>query len=124
MAPYIIGWVAALIASSFVLFSMRGDRLLVGICLLYFGLLAFFRGQVGTDTFSYEMLFARILAGNAAWTAEGTFGAVGLCLCEATGSVEIGVRVLSLLFFCLLGTFWLHSERKQSSMLRSCVRAL
>jgi hypothetical protein len=117
MAPYIIGWVAALIASSFVLFSMRGDRLLVGICLLYFGLLAFFRGQVGTDTFSYEMLFARILAGNAAWIAEGTFGAVGLLLCEATGSVEIGVRVLSLLFFCLLGIFCLRADRDELLLL-------
>ncbi len=121
MTVYTIGWTLCFLASAATFVGRENARRLVWLALVYFCGVAFLRGSVGTDTSAYEDTFARILAGNSEWSSEGLFGAVGLGLCALGGSVEMGVRLLSVLFFGLLAIFCFRANRDELLLLSAYV---
>jgi hypothetical protein len=113
----VIGWLLCAVATVLTLAGQLHWRPFALLAIAYFSGVAFLRGPVGTDTGFYEDVFARILAGNSEWIWEGAFGALGVLLCEASGSVEIGVRLVSLVFFALLAIFLYRADQDEAAIL-------
>lgn len=118
---YLIGW-----GGIFYLLFVQEISRYYGKAFLVFGLflfcmLAFFRGNVGTDTGSYEIMFADF-ALDYVWDGrEPLFVGLGQLLSSFAPTVELAVRATALVFFGLLGWFVAFSDRNERFLLMSYI---
>jgi hypothetical protein len=105
MTFYIIGWCLMFSCAGIWLATGRLPKWPVFLILCYCALLAFLRGQTGTDTEFYQNMFAAVQLGNIQWTVEGAFALVAQGLLTITPSSETAVRAVSLIFFALLAMY-------------------
>jgi hypothetical protein len=110
---YLIGWVATycvvLIQETI---RYRGLVLTLGI-LLYFTVVAFFRGSVGTDTGTYEIIFRGYSDGYEWNGQEPGFVLLGINLIAIFQDTDIAVRACALVFFFLLAVFLIRGDRNE-----------
>jgi hypothetical protein len=118
---YPAGWAAIYFA--LILHSLTGyrGRFFVFVLLGYFAVLAFLRGNVGTDTASYERMLASFVGGYAWDGREPGFIALGVLLESMAPTTEFAVRAIALVFFALLAVFVIKSNRNERFLLLAYV---
>jgi len=111
---YLLGWaliygvVAVQLATRY-----RGLALILGI-LPYFAALAFLRGDVGTDTFTYELMFREFDGRNYEWNGiEPGFIALAATLMAIIPDADLAVRACALVFFSLLALVIIRGDENE-----------
>ncbi|KKN81025.1 hypothetical protein LCGC14_0323960 [marine sediment metagenome] len=118
---YLFGWLMIL----FFLFVQeiaryRGKVLLIFL-LIFFCTLSFIRGDVGTDTVNYEIMFYDFTS-NYNWDGrEPLFVVLANVLSYFSPTIEIAVRATSFVFFGLIACFVFVSNRNERFLLMSYI---
>lgn len=89
------------------------------VILFYCLLLAFLRGDVGTDTHTYELILARIEAKDVAAVGEIGFIFISHLLLDIFPSVEVSVRAISLVFFGIMFLYIYRSNNDERFLMLS-----
>lgn len=109
---YIVGWLSMFLTTF--LFPIKGWKLFGFLVLLYCGFIAFFRADVGTDTTSYIAIFDAIRLGGPIAFNEFGFYLLAKSLLMIFADPIIAVKAVSLIFFILLGIFFLKADKNES----------
>jgi hypothetical protein len=111
---YLVGWatlysVVAIQAAT----RYRGLVLIFCLVLPYFAAVAFFRGDVGTDTQNYQFMFANF-ADDFKWEGEEPgFVLLALALIALFSDGDLAVRACALVFFFLVGVFLFRGDKNE-----------
>lgn len=114
---YILGWITIYLAFTFHKADRYSGRVLALCSILILSMIAFFRGDVGTDTFAYEKMLLEFLSDYSWDGREPGFVLTGWLLAQITPSVEIAVRTISLAFFTLIALYVCKSDRNELNFL-------
>lgn len=114
---YLGGWALVYILFIMEMISRYRGRLFLFVVLFAFAAIAFFRGSVGTDTPQYELFFSDFAVGFTWSGEEPGFVLLGWTLAQVAPSVEMAVRLVSIVFFGLIAWFVHGSDRNERSML-------
>lgn len=106
---YIVGWVGMLISCCVI--KYRFGRLFVYIVLSYLMFVSFFRGDVGTDTANYIVIFNKIASGDSVGFGEIGFYYLSKMLLFFLIDPVWAVKAVSIVFFTMLGVFFLKLMR-------------
>src|SRR5690606_14410267 len=118
---YLIGWLAIYVTLLLQSIIRYKGRSFIFLLLLLFGLVAGLRGEVGTDTRNYEYIIEKIVD-IFQWDGwEQGFIALSWLLTSISPSVEIAVRLISVVFFVGIAVFLLHSNKNERFLLNSYV---
>jgi hypothetical protein len=111
---YLAGW-----AAIYCLFLVqagtryRGPILIVGL-LFYFSAVAFFRGDIGTDTGTYESIFRTITGTYYVWNGlEPGFVILGMALIAILQDIDLAVRAVALVIFSIMAVFVIRGDRNE-----------
>lgn len=99
----------------------HGGKFFAVIVLFYCAFIAFFRGDIGTDTAAYISVFRGILDGEKAPYAEFGFYWLTTILLFLFNDPDISVKFVSLIFFFLLFVFLIRSNNDERFLLLSFV---
>jgi hypothetical protein len=110
---YLVGW--GLLYFSALIPALTGYRgkILYFLPLLSIAVVSIFRGDVGTDTFTYEHILLSLMDQEDLSGIEPGFIAIGWMLIKSFGSAEVAVRFISLIFFLLIVVFLVRSDRNE-----------
>lgn len=113
---YLIGW--TLIFTVLTLSELTGNRFRspVFILLMFFTMVSVLRGDVGTDTNTYEYLVQGLSDNTALGGIEPGFVGVSKVLLSVFDSPVIVVRFISLIFFALLFFYVTRSNKNERFM--------
>ncbi|RUQ45637.1 EpsG family protein, partial [Corynebacterium pseudodiphtheriticum] len=110
---YLLGWLILLVALFFTALSGYRTRFFAGVALLFFMFVSVFRGAVGTDTNTYEVVVGRLMEG-ISWTGmEPGFVFMSWVLVEITGVPEIAVRLVSVVIFLIMFLHLFRSDKNE-----------
>lgn len=99
----------------------RGGRFMAGLAIFFCAFIAFFRGNVGTDTSAYISIFEDVANGASAPYVELGFGFLTNSFLFLFSDPELSVKIVSLIFFGLLFIFLIRSNRDERFLLLSFV---
>jgi len=111
---YIFGWGAVYYTLLFSAITSYRGRVLGYFAIFLLAGISILRGRTGTDTATYEFILSELSLNQIWGNIEPGFAVVALLLTELTGSAEIGVRAVSVLFF-LLAVFYYHRANKNEA---------
>lgn len=115
---YLVGWMGCLLALMIPGFVRYRGHFFVFILLFFFLGVAFLRGAVGTDTANYERMLTDFVDTYYTWTGrEPGFVALGWLLAALAPTVEVGVRLISLVFFALITFFVVRADKNELFLL-------
>lgn len=114
---YLLGWSTLYFTWLLQGFSGYRGRFFLLLSLFILGSIAFFRGDVGTDTRNYELMFIQFSEGYQWDGRELGFVVLARLLSAITPSIEIAVRAVSLVLFVWLAWFVHRSDRNERTML-------
>lgn len=116
---YIIGWAGMLLVTF--LDSVRGSKFFGFLVLTYLTFLAFSRGLVGTDTVSYISIFELLANSESVAFGEIGFKYLAIILLSIFTDAELAVKAVSLVFFALLGIYYLRSTKDEAFLFVSYI---
>lgn len=108
---YIVGWVGMLISCCVI--KYRFGRLFVYIVLSYLMFVSFFRGDVGTDTANYIVIFNKIASGDSVGFGEIGFYYLSKMLLFFLIDPVWAVKAVSIVFFTMLGVFFFKADENE-----------
>lgn len=115
---YLVGWMGCLLTLLISSLTRYHGHFFVFVLLLFFLGVAFLRGAVGTDTANYERMLTDFIDSYYAWNGrEPGFVALGWLLATLSPTVEVGVRLISLIFFALLAFFVSRADKNELFLL-------
>lgn len=115
---YLLGWAGCLLVLMISSLTRYRGHFFVFILLFFFLGVAFLRGAVGTDTANYERMLTDFIDVYYAWTGrEPGFVALGWLLATLAPTIEIGVRLISVVFFALIAFFVVRSDKNEFFLL-------
>lgn len=114
---YLLGWLLiyfSILASSVSKYHGRFFGLMI---IFYFATVSIFRGSVGTDTATYEVLILQFSLETLSTGIEPLFVLFSIFLREITGSPEIALRSISALFFLLMLYYFIRADKNERFVL-------
>jgi len=118
---YLLGWLLIYILIFIQSTTNYHGRAFVFIVILFFAIVAFIRGDVGTDTANY-VLMLQGFQDDYSWDGrEPGFVALGWLLGAITPNFAIAVNSLALVFFGLLVWYVFYSDRNERFLLMAYV---
>jgi len=118
---YLFGWAAMFIVALLQYHKIGGERLFVGVVLSYCTFVAFFRGNVGTDTSTYVTIFENIQNDVYVPPVEVGFTVLAKGILTVLPDIDLAVRFFSLLYFGCLFLYLIRSNRDERFLLLSFV---
>ncbi len=116
---YLLGWLTLLVTLLLTALSGYKTRFFFGMALLFFMFISVFRGGVGTDTNTYEVVVGRLMEG-VSWTGmEPGFVFMSWVLVVITESPEIAVRLVSVIIFAIMFLHLFRSDRNEKFLMLS-----
>lgn len=91
------------------------------IVVFYCAIISVFRGSVGTDTYSYLLIFEGVANGEKAPYGEFGFDVLTKIILSLVESPEMAVKAVSLFFFLFLFFFLIRSSRDERFLLLSFI---
>ena len=89
------------------------------VVLCYCAFIAFFRGDVGTDTSAYISIFNNLMNDVEAPYAEVGFNILAECILFIVQDSEVSVKLISIIFYFLLFFYVVRSNRDERFLLLS-----
>lgn len=114
---YLFGWLLIYFSILASVVSNYHGRFFGLMIIFYFALVSIFRGNVGTDTASYESYILNFSFETLTTGIEPFFVLFSLILREITGSPEIALRSISALFFLLVLYYFMRADRNERFVL-------
>ncbi|MBM9538610.1 EpsG family protein [Desulfobulbus alkaliphilus] len=114
---YLLGWATIYLTIAIQAITKYRGRFFIFCILPLLAAIAFFRANVGTDTLNYERMFFNFVNSYSWDGREPGFVAVGWFFSQLSPSIEIAVRLLSLVFFSLIAWFTLRSDYNERYLL-------
>lgn len=116
---YLIGWIMMFLIAPFQYLKKGVGVFLASIVICYCSFIAFFRGDVGTDTGSYIAIFKNVINGVDAPYAEFGFDFLSKTILFIYPDPIVSVKIISLLFFGLMFVFLMRSSSDERFLLLS-----
>lgn len=114
---YLFGWFLMFFVAAFQ--YMKGGKFLAVVVILYCAFIAFFRGNVGTDTITYIGVFESIGSGSSSPYGEPLFILISRILVFLSPNSIVAVKIISLIFFSLLIDFLFRADNDERFFLMS-----
>ena len=114
---YIFGWALIFFSGLSIYFFGNKLKIFCWMALLAVSAAAIFRGDVGTDTYTYQYIVSELRAGNEIYGWEPAFLVLMKGLAFIFESDAVVVRMFALFYCTLIGVFLYRANFKQAIFL-------